>query len=671
MKKLLLLSILFASTIQISSAQKQYYKWYFGNQAAIDFVSGSAVALTNGAMNAIDNPASISDANGNLLFYCDGNTVWNKNHIVMPNGSGLLGHLSGGHAATVVQQPGSANLYYLFTMDAFAGSNGLRYNVIDMNLNGGLGDIVAGQKNIMLLNPASEQIVPVLHANGNDIWIVTHPWNATGNTYSYLITCNGIDTIPVVSLGGITRYGNVNLALGQMTVNSGNNIIASACFGGNAFETYQFNNTTGVLSNCFVFAGYNNAWGLEFSPDGTKLYLTGWTTQYVYQFDLTNYNISAISASQVNLGNVTGPGSPYFTGYMQLAPDGKIYMAVYADDFLAVISNPDVAGAGCNLIDDGFYLGGKTSSAGLPDKIIAKAITPFSLDPDTTYCGNFSQILSTGNANTLWSTGTTAAQITVTAAGTYWAQLSNGCGIAADTIVITQTATPPISIGSDTSICNGEVIVLTPSPAYPNYLWSDGSIGTTLSVSSPGIYWVEVNTSGCASRDSVTISNGAVPFFNLGTDTFLCGEELLLAPNILYSQYHWQDNTTDSVYHVTQTGKYSVTITNSCGSASDEINVQISADECALAVPTAFTPNGDGRNDVFRVICHCPVERFMMHVYNRWGELVFESHDITDGWDGTYKSTAQPLSVFVYYIEYFNYCGQKMKHTAGNVTLVR
>lgn len=121
----------------------------------------------------------------------------------------------------------------------------------------------------------------------------------------------------------------------------------------------------------------------------------------------------------------------------------------------------------------------------------------------------------------------------------------------------------------------------------------------------------------------------------------------------------------------TQSGTYSVTVTNACGSATDEINVDFRAGGCQLAIPTAFSPNGDGVNDLFKAVAFCPVAKFSMHVYNRWGELVYATDDVTEGWDGVFRRESQPLGVFVYYIEYFNDCSQKMEKVVGNVTLMR
>lgn len=732
----LLLALFF--TVQLH-AQKEYYKWYFANQAAMDFVPGAPVNINNSAMNEIDNPATVSDSVGNLLFYSNGLQVWDRTHTLMPNGSGLLASLSGGHTATAVRQPGSSNLYYLLTMDAFAGSNGLRYNIIDMNLNGGLGDIVSGQKNIVLLNPASEQIVPVVHANGNDIWIVTHPWNSSSFN-SYLITCSGLNVTPIVSNVGTARSGNTNNATGQINVNPTNDRITWANWGTGTWELFDFDNSAGTLSNAITFTGVNQPWAVEFSPNGSKLYLSGWSTQYVYQFDLSTYTQAAIAASQVNLGNVTGPGAPYYTGYMQLAPDGKIYIAVYFDDYLGVINNPDAAGLACNLVDDGFYLGGKTSSAGLPDKVVVTHGSPtLALGPDTSYCGNFTQTLSTGNPNTLWSTGVTAAQITVntagiywastsgscgnatdtiiisggspppavtlpndtsycgsfsqtlstanantlwstgataaqinvSSAGLYWAEISNGCGASRDSILIAQLPLPLVNLGVDTTICFNQSVVLSSPSSTGTLLWSDGSTNTTLVANTAGTYWLQVSQNGCRAIDSIVVGTGIGPVFSLGADTVICGKELFLAPNIQGVQYLWQDNSTDSVYHITSNGIYSVTVSNSCGNSTDEIKVWVHADECELHIPTGFSPNHDGVNDLFRAISYCSVPKFDLHVYNRWGELVFETTDIESGWNGNFRNAPQPMDVFAYYASYYNECEGAEKHVAGNVSLIR
>ena len=136
MKKTVLLSILIGC-IKIAAAQKEADKWFFGNFAGLDFSSGVPASLNGSAIYTNEGCSSISDVAGNLLFYTDGITVWNQQHQIMPNGTGLLGASSCTQAALIVPQPGSTTLYYLFTNDEYGGPNGFCYSIVDMSLQGG------------------------------------------------------------------------------------------------------------------------------------------------------------------------------------------------------------------------------------------------------------------------------------------------------------------------------------------------------------------------------------------------------------------------------------------------------------------------------------------------------------------------------------------------------
>jgi hypothetical protein len=136
-RALLLLLVLFGCLE--ARAQNQANNWYFGNHAAITFNSGSPVALTDCAMETEEGCSTISDTDGNLLFYTDGVTIWNKNHVVMLNGTGLLGNWSATQSSVVIPKPGSSRYYYLFTVPAYSQTGGVCYSLIDMQLDGGLG----------------------------------------------------------------------------------------------------------------------------------------------------------------------------------------------------------------------------------------------------------------------------------------------------------------------------------------------------------------------------------------------------------------------------------------------------------------------------------------------------------------------------------------------------
>lgn len=739
---LFLFTFFFCSAISLN-AQNEFDNWYFGNLGALNFASGNPVIVNNSAMLSWDNSSTMSDAAGNLLFYSNGMTVWNKNHQVMVNGNGLLGDTTGGQCATAVRQPGT-NLYYLFTIDdqLSTPNNGLRYSIIDMSLDGGNGAIVAGSKNVLLLANNTEKIVPVRHSSGTSVWIVTHEWNTT-NYYAYLLNSSGLQAPVVTSIGAIHDPPGNN-GFGQLTATNDGSKIASALHVDGIIEIFDFDNTTGVISNPITISNYVNVLGLEFSPDGSKLYCTDLLEPEITQFDLSNYNQAAIVASATTIGNTVNSWGPYYGGYIMLGPDDRIYVVNTFSNQLGRINNPNALGLACNyignavtmpvMIDAGlvtkiietectialFDIGNDTAicagqtivldasgsgaatyqwsdnstnatytvnAAGIYTVVatdvngctvsdtISVSVLPnnFTIDlgNDTTVCGGVNLVLSV-NQPVVWSTGVTASSITINAPGTYWAAISNACVSTSDTIIIAQLQRPSVSLGPDHGICNGDSVLLAASTAAANYVWNTGATTQSIYASQTGTYILQVwDDPACIASDTVHVLSSEVIGFTLGNDTTVCGGEVILGVPINGATYVWQDNSTDSVYYVVYSGTYAVTVTSPCGTASDEIHINNYADECALNVPTAFTPNNDGINDKFGPIFRCPAEKMHIRIYNRWGELVYETDDVQGRWNGIYKGVNQPIGVFVYVIEYFNYCEQKLVQESGNFTLLR
>ena len=161
------------------------------------------------------------------------------------------------------------------------------------------------------------------------------------------------------------------------------------------------------------------------------------------------------------------------------------------------------------------------------------------------------------------------------------------------------------------------------------------------------------------------------PAVSLGADTTYCGSFARVL-NTHYFNTQWSTGVTDSQIVVSTAGTYYATITTSCGGVSDTIHiVQDSCNDCKLVVPSAFSPNKDGKNEVFHALSNCPVVDFSMHIYNRWGELVFTSNNIADGWDGSYMGSQQPIEVYSYTVKYRDFVTGEQKAVTGNVTLVR
>jgi len=177
-----------------------------------------------------------------------------------------------------------------------------------------------------------------------------------------------------------------------------------------------------------------------------------------------------------------------------------------------------------------------------------------------------------------------------------------------------------------------------------------------------------------------------VPRINIGEDTTLClSDELtLVVPAYKGYEIRWQDGSLGTSFAVSGAGTYSVEVSNACFSAGDEIKVTSIDCTCPLKnkeaerIPNAFTPNGDELNSNFKVLTYCQdILAFNMKIYNRWGQLVFETGDYRTGWDGTFKDEPAPSDTYTWVID-FTYReeginnGQPVSEVvSGDVTLIR
>ncbi|MBD2766274.1 gliding motility-associated C-terminal domain-containing protein [Hymenobacter sp. BT664] len=355
--------------------------WYFGTRAGLSFNAQAPPARTpavllDGQMTAPEGTCSLSDDNGNLLFYTNGTQVWNRNHVLMPNGSGLAGNVSSTDGSMAIRLPGSTTRYYLFTQDSEGNAGGLSYSEIDMTLNGGLGDVVAATKNTPLVKRTTEKMTAVLHANGCDSWIIVHGWGdpAAGDEpgwpaaehrgdvfLAFQVTPAGVVTTPVVSrVGPVHAASAGGLAFnGQLKASPDGRQLALARFGGTV-ELYAFDAATGAVSAPRTLASGGDAYyGIEFSPGRNKLYATILSPPQLLQFDLAAADIPAskkvIATGSADLGSI------------QAGPDGKLYVTRRNQSALGVITYPDSLGSACAYVDQGQELGGRLSGLGLPN----------------------------------------------------------------------------------------------------------------------------------------------------------------------------------------------------------------------------------------------------------------------------------------------------------------
>lgn len=345
-----------------SYAQGESNIWYFGQNAGLDFSSGSPIALSKGMLNTTEGVASMCNVNGELLFYTDGITVWNKQHAIMKNGENLMGNPSSTQSAVAVPLPGSTTLYYLFTVDAEAGENGFRYSVIDISKQNGWGEVI--QKNTLLLTPSTEKLTAIKHRNNTDFWIITHAWNS--NTFlAYPLTHKGVGTPVSTSIGSI-HEGEKDNTIGYMKASADGSQLALAVKEAAFVELFDFDNATGVVSNPIRinFAPGSKVYGVEFSSNGNLLYVTAGGKSEVWQFNLLAGSNEAIAKSGLVIGKTAG-----WAGALQIAKDGKIYVSPYMAGKLDRIENPDIVGSGCGYSTGAVDLNGKKATLGFPSFI--------------------------------------------------------------------------------------------------------------------------------------------------------------------------------------------------------------------------------------------------------------------------------------------------------------
>ena len=331
-----------------------------------------------------------------------------------------------------------------------------------------------------------------------------------------------------------------------------------------------------------------------------------------------------------------------------------------------------------SVLKEGTYFVKVTNEFGCSDsdtiEVTDKTIPAFTLGKDTSVCqGPF--FLDVKPAPFVegyysWNTGATSGHLPITAPGHYHLEVNNyGCTGSSD-ITISTKITPSVYLGDDTTLCEDATYLLNAFFGTSDYSWQDGTTSPTFKVSQPGEYMVTLNMEGCIAKDTILITYLNKPRFKLGSDTTICpGGQIILQPNVnVKANYLWQDGSTQPYFNVTQSGHYLLQASNICGTESDELYV---ADgNCKLFLPNAFSPNGDGLNDVFKVIFPLQYSQFRFLIFNRFGEKVFETNNINVGWDGHYKGQLQPIGVYAWQI-FITETGKPPYMRKGIVSLIR
>ncbi len=304
------------------------------------------------------------------------------------------------------------------------------------------------------------------------------------------------------------------------------------------------------------------------------------------------------------------------------------------------------------------------------------AIPIVNLGPDQSLCNVNNITLNAGNAGAayLWNTTETTQSITVNAPGQYYVIVTNGACVGRDTILITGNVPPAVNLGPDTAACQGTIITLDAGSGAVSYFWSTTETTQTIKVSNTGTYFVVISNGTCNASDTINVHIHVPPYVFLGSDTSICdGEQIMLDAGLGYRAYSWSPIGSNAHFlFINHSGIYTVQVTdeNGCTGTSSLWVKDYCPDQ--MYVPNAFTPNGDTRNNYFSGICQNATE-YHLYIFNRWGELIFESQDLSAGWDGKFDGNNAPEGIYIYRIDYSTYNFDIIqKHSkVGKVTLLR
>lgn len=378
MKRLALLAYILMHCI---SAYAQYnspynFVWTFGTNALVDFSSGTPVGGSS-SINTVEGCASVANSAGQLLFYTDGKTVYNRTGATMPSGISIVPAyvVSTTQSSVIVPFVDDTSKYYLFSLShpAFTPWTGffkLSYSIIDMSLDGGMGDVVAGTANTFLADTMSEKMIAIA-GNRCNIWLLVHkPDQAI--FYVYEITASGISQPAIYNQGfftpppGTPTYGN-GYHLGTMRCSHNRDKLFLSCVQGGSVrgtgELYDFDPLTGVVSNCRTFSSFA-LYDAEFSPDDSKLYVTNLDSLSIEQYDLSLPTTPAIVASRMRIC-----GTAEVNTALRLGPDGKIYASTMGNTTLDCIPYPNATGLACGYLTNVVNIAPGFINMGLPNQV--------------------------------------------------------------------------------------------------------------------------------------------------------------------------------------------------------------------------------------------------------------------------------------------------------------
>ncbi len=596
--------------------QNQANVWMFGINAGIDFNTTPPTAINNSALVSQEGSAVMCNPGGQLLFYTNGETIWDRSNTPMPNGQFLLGRKSTTQSAVIVPHPDQKNRYYVFALDEQGGPNGLTYSEVDMSLNGGKGDIVPSSKNILLQQTLTEKLTAIRHRNGTDYWVLVHGINDK-KFYAYKVTSSGPASTAVISDIG-SLHPNAG-GTGYLKFSPNGKKAACAVGGTGSFiELFDFDDESGELANPMrIDFTTDKPYGIEFSPNSKYLYVSAGNT--IYQYEIPEIkNSTLLTISQKPIAADAGVWS------LQLAHNNKMYVCKHSNK-IGVINKPNNEASTVDFQDNAVLLNGRTAVQGLPNFmghlfsdnfIIAEntcAMQPTLFRLALNEVDSIHWELTETNGTAIISKVGFAPTYTFLLPGLYNIKATMYSGnyteIFAKTIKV--EGLPQYTLGNDTTLCKGQSIKFDFSIPAATYKWSNGKAGGKYLITTPGSHFVDVTLQGCTVRDSINIAYDLIQASFTANSTSQCFDKnaFEFTSNAVNAStaYWFIDAATKGsgkqlTYSFANTGTYQIshTVTSALG-CSDSIGKEIKVLDSPKALFTVTAINNCGNNNRFKI----------------------------------------------------------------------
>jgi len=314
------------------------------------------------------------------------------------------------------------------------------------------------------------------------------------------------------------------------------------------------------------------------------------------------------------------------------------------------------------------------------DTIIVKPQTPIyvNLGLDTMYCASNHNLLKASvSANVisyLWDDGSTNDTLRISGIGNYKLTVKSDEGCTEkDDINLTNNPINDYVMPTDSTICENSSYLLSLNlPTNSSVVWNDGFTGVSKRVYPNNVYYTTANHVGCLKSDTLTVSSKPLPVISLGSNITLCESQTqLLKVSYNGASFLWSNGSIDSSFLVKNENTYWVEATYNGCSFRDSIFVKYKKCDCNTFLPNAFSPNGDGINDIFKPKMDCVPIDYQLTIFNRYGQIVFESLEFSKGWDGKWNNAYLPNGTYYYILTYRNLGLSLAERFSGSITIIR